>query len=229
MSCVSGSLAIAKKYSIPVPPPSIAYFPLPSVASYATTKTSYEPRVRKVVVLPRVSVSVSVPVSWPKAKTSLSSSVTSTPRKPWEPTPPGSLQRTLPSLPLDVSMRERTAAEPEPPGEPTTASRAPVFETARSPKEVLAVALAHCAMPFSLYLMMPVRDALLTTVMPVPKSRVPAEADIDQPQKKEPSAMVRQELRVVGITCFHTSTPLAAASFIKYLAQPILAPWTGRP
>merc|ERR1719161_2444551 len=107
-------------------------------------------------------------------------------------------------------MRERTAGEPLP-AEPTTASRVPLFETARSPKLMLAVAFAHCAMPFALYLTMPtfdvgaepvwppIRRPSMLTVMPLPKSRVPSEADIDQPQKKEPSVMVRQELILVGI------------------------------
>ena len=82
ISFVSGSLAIAKKYSRPEPPPSIAYFPSPFDASYVATNTSYEPRERSVVVRPTVSVRVSVPVIWPNVITSLPSSVTSTPRKP---------------------------------------------------------------------------------------------------------------------------------------------------
>ena len=50
----------------------------------------------------------------------------------------------------------------------------------------------------------------LTTVTPSPKSRVPSEAFIDQPQKKEPSVVARHDRSIFGIALVHTTAPSAA-------------------
>mmetsp|Transcript_78702 Transcript_78702/g.235935 ORF Transcript_78702/g.235935 Transcript_78702/m.235935 type:complete len:87 (-) Transcript_78702:14-274(-) len=76
---------------------------------------------------------------------------------------------------------------------------------------------------------MPTLEEALTTVTLLPKSRVPAYEDIDQPQKKEPSVTTRQDESAVGGVYFHTSDPSVAESFVMYSVQLTVAPTTGRP
>ena len=213
----------------------MAHLPVPSAASKATTKTSYEPREDKVVLLPVESVSVIVEVIWPNPITSVPT--TSTPRKPCVPPPLlMSVHRTAPSLPGEVSMRLRKSTRPDK-GVPAIASSVPSADTLKRSKLASCVVLAHWAMPSGLNLTttafvatsLPVLSGLLSlsgmtgTTTLSPKSKALSASVIVTPQNKDPSVIGSHSESGFANSLFHNSRPSTAASFVKKWTPPVPA------